>query len=96
VALYAPAGADNVIYERLKKQATADTYALQTDEHLKLFATQGLRTLCLAKREVSKAEWAEWEPTYQEASDFLHLPSSLPLGVRKLRRWNACGILAKD
>jgi len=60
-----------VIYERLKKQATADTYALQTDEHLKLFAKQGLRTLCLAKREVSKAEWAAWEPTYQEVSVLL-------------------------
>jgi magnesium-transporting ATPase (P-type) len=86
VALLFP-GADNVIYERLKKQATSDTYALQTDEHLKLFATQGLRTLCLAKRDVSKAEWAAWEPTYQEVSfSYLTCPLPFRLGVRKSLR----------
>mmetsp|Transcript_13558 Transcript_13558/g.25965 ORF Transcript_13558/g.25965 Transcript_13558/m.25965 type:complete len:1142 (+) Transcript_13558:254-3679(+) len=55
-------GADNVIFERLSSKA--NPFAEQTKEHLKECAQQGLRTLCLAKREVGKKEWAEFEKKF--------------------------------
>lgn len=47
-------GADNVIMERL---APDDPYAQSTPEHLGHFANDGLRTLCLAYRVLTKEEY---------------------------------------
>jgi phospholipid-transporting ATPase len=58
-------GADNVIYERLGQDRafTAETLA-----HLEQFAATGLRTLCLAKAEISETEYQEWADTFYKAS----------------------------
>ncbi|KAK5662899.1 hypothetical protein OQA88_6310 [Cercophora sp. LCS_1] len=60
-------GADSVIYSRLKrgeqKQLRADTA-----KHLEMFAVEGLRTLCIAERELSEQEYAEWRKEHDVAS----------------------------
>ncbi|CAF1156268.1 unnamed protein product [Adineta steineri] len=58
-------GADNVIMERL---ATNDERAQLTSEHLESFATEGLRTLCLGYRILTKQEYDEWLVEYRQAS----------------------------
>ncbi|ETW00410.1 hypothetical protein H310_07047 [Aphanomyces invadans] len=60
-------GADNVILPRC---ALTRTEAV-LDEHLKTFASEGLRTLVLAKREMSKADYDAWNKTYQAAATSL-------------------------
>jgi len=57
-------GADSVIIERLKQ---SDPILSSTEEHLNKFATQGLRTLCIGKRELGEAEYLEWSKKYHEA-----------------------------
>lgn len=42
-----------MIYERLAAQGNSETAKQQTQEHLEVFATQGLRTLCVAYADVS-------------------------------------------
>eukprot|EP00761_Pharyngomonas_kirbyi_P011814 gb/GECH01011840.1/.p1 GENE.gb/GECH01011840.1/~~gb/GECH01011840.1/.p1 ORF type:complete len:1231 (+),score=299.55 gb/GECH01011840.1/:1-3693(+) len=58
-------GADNVIFDRLysNQEHTDDTL-----KHLKHFATQGLRTLVCARRELSEEEYKLWSKKYKEAS----------------------------
>jgi phospholipid-translocating ATPase len=60
-------GADNVIFERLAagQQATMDT----TQQHLQNYAETGLRTLVLAKRDVSKEEYEDWNDRMEKAVD---------------------------
>ncbi|KAK9454092.1 hypothetical protein V1511DRAFT_489049 [Dipodascopsis uninucleata] len=60
-------GADSIIYSRLKaneqhelKEATA--------EHLEQFANEGLRTLCIAQRELSEEEYNLWSKQYDDAA----------------------------
>lgn len=59
-------GADSVIYERLAKDHDA---ALKetTLKDLETFANGGLRTLCIASRELSESEFTEWAQTYDAA-----------------------------
>ncbi|XP_071786477.1 probable phospholipid-transporting ATPase IA isoform X3 [Asterias amurensis] len=58
-------GADSVIYERLgENQEHRDETLL----HLGEFASEGLRTLCFAFREISKEDYEEWSATYYKAS----------------------------
>ncbi|CAC5421630.1 DRS2 [Mytilus coruscus] len=58
-------GADTVIYERLDdKQAHGEV----TLQHLKEFATLGLRTLCIATADVSEEFYEDWKHTYYKAS----------------------------
>ncbi len=57
-------GADNVIMERLKPGCP---HADETAVHLTIFAKEGLRTLCLAYREVDEDEYASWNRGFQEA-----------------------------
>ncbi|KDO21211.1 hypothetical protein SPRG_13712 [Saprolegnia parasitica CBS 223.65] len=60
-------GADNVILPRCKK----DEFSTNLDEQLRNFATEGLRTLVLAQRELSIAEYDAWNAKYQEAATSL-------------------------
>eukprot|EP00112_Aurelia_sp_Birch-Aquarium-sp1_P008224 Seg1901.2 transcript_id=Seg1901.2/GoldUCD/mRNA.D3Y31 product="Phospholipid-transporting ATPase ID" protein_id=Seg1901.2/GoldUCD/D3Y31 len=59
-------GADTMVYERL----AADKGGIQetTQSHLDLFACSGLRTLCLAYKEIPDDVFQEWSESYKEAS----------------------------
>ncbi|NXK47435.1 AT8A2 ATPase, partial [Chauna torquata] len=61
-------GADNVIFERLSKDSQ---YMEQTLCHLEYFATEGLRTLCIAYADLSENSYREWLNIYNEASTLL-------------------------
>ncbi|KAK5175338.1 phospholipid transporting ATPase [Saxophila tyrrhenica] len=52
-------GADSVIYSRLKRGEQPELRK-STAEHLEMFAREGLRTLCLAQRELSEEEYQKW------------------------------------
>ena len=58
-------GADTVILERLAKDNPIVDVTLQ---HLEDYATEGLRTLCLAMREIPEAEYQEWQQIFDKAS----------------------------
>jgi len=57
-------GADTVILERLNDQ---NPHVDQTLRHLEEYASEGLRTLCLAFREVPEQEFQEWYQVYDKA-----------------------------
>ncbi|XP_077965720.1 phospholipid-transporting ATPase ID-like isoform X2 [Styela clava] len=59
-------GADSVIYERLKADENAEMNDL-TSEHLEDFATDGLRTLCLAMKKLDPEVYDVWKIRHQEA-----------------------------
>ncbi|KAF3421427.1 hypothetical protein E2986_05257, partial [Frieseomelitta varia] len=59
-------GADNVIYERLKK-GSEDMMA-KTLDHLNKFAGEGLRTLCLSVRDLDEQFFNDWKQRHQEAA----------------------------
>lgn len=58
-------GADTVILERLGKENPIVEATLQ---HLEEYATEGLRTLCLAMREISEEEFQQWWQIFEKAS----------------------------
>jgi phospholipid-transporting ATPase len=58
-------GADTVIMERLGQH---NPYTEPTLRHLEEYAADGLRTLCLAMREVSDAEFQEWHQVFNTAN----------------------------
>ncbi|EXJ90928.1 phospholipid-translocating ATPase [Capronia coronata CBS 617.96] len=58
-------GADTVILERLAKENPIVDVTLQ---HLEDYATDGLRTLCLAMREVPEEEYQEWKQIFDRAA----------------------------
>ncbi|RMZ92371.1 hypothetical protein DV736_g361, partial [Chaetothyriales sp. CBS 134916] len=58
-------GADTVIMERLAKENRIVDITLQ---HLEDYATEGLRTLCLAMREIPEDEYREWQQIYDRAA----------------------------
>lgn len=58
-------GADTVILERLSKN---NLYSDKTLQHLEDYAVGGLRTLCLAMREISEKEYQDWAIIYDEAT----------------------------
>eukprot|EP00051_Salpingoeca_urceolata_P032761 m.17242 g.17242 ORF g.17242 m.17242 type:complete len:1165 (+) comp5427_c0_seq1:383-3877(+) len=58
-------GADTVIYERL---APRQPFADSTTKHLEAFATDGLRTLCLAVAQISEEQYASWSKVYEKAA----------------------------
>ncbi|EGC31992.1 hypothetical protein DICPUDRAFT_49853 [Dictyostelium purpureum] len=58
-------GADSVIFERL---APNQPYADVTINHLQDFASEGLRTLCIAYCELDQQVYQEWLKEYQIAS----------------------------
>ncbi|KFU91213.1 putative phospholipid-transporting ATPase IK, partial [Chaetura pelagica] len=61
-------GADTVILERLQRRGPRETI---TEMALDRFAEETLRTLCLASKEVSEAEYGVWSRRHQEASVLL-------------------------
>eukprot|EP00158_Paraphelidium_tribonemae_P009548 Partr_v1_DN28896_c2_g1_i2_m34255 putative phospholipid-transporting ATPase len=72
-------GADTVILERLKRDtafpendarsiAVTNPHVASTLVHLEEYATEGLRTLCIAMREISDEEYAKWCTVYEKAS----------------------------
>lgn len=61
-------GADSVIYSRLNRTQNDPTLLERTALHLEEYATEGLRTLCLAQRELSWSEYEDWVKTYDVAA----------------------------
>ena len=58
-------GADTVILERLARN---NAYVDLTTQHLEDYATDGLRTLCLAMREIPEDEYRQWSAIYEKAA----------------------------
>jgi phospholipid-transporting ATPase len=58
-------GADTVILERLAKDS--NPYVETTLTHLEEYAAEGLRTLCLAMREIPENEFQEWWQIFNTA-----------------------------
>jgi phospholipid-transporting ATPase len=57
-------GADTVILERLND---SNPHVEATLRHLEEYASEGLRTLCLAVREIPEQEFQEWYRTFDKA-----------------------------
>jgi phospholipid-translocating ATPase len=60
-------GADSIIYSRLKKGEQQDLRRT-TAEHLEMFAREGLRTLCIAERELSEHDYQAWKKQHDIAA----------------------------
>ncbi|KAF9453983.1 phospholipid-translocating P-type ATPase [Macrolepiota fuliginosa MF-IS2] len=58
-------GADTVILERLSKH---QPYTEKTLAHLEEYATEGLRTLCIAFRDIPEQEYRQWSAIYDQAA----------------------------
>ncbi|KAJ3576886.1 hypothetical protein NP233_g123 [Leucocoprinus birnbaumii] len=63
-------GADNVIFERLRKGGGEEAVNLKkaTEKYLDEFAAEGLRTLTLAYKVIGEEEYEAWSEKYHEAS----------------------------
>lgn len=61
-------GADSVIYARLKPNEQ-EKLREETALHLEQFANEGLRTLCIAERELSSEEYQDWNRRHEIASE---------------------------
>lgn len=62
-------GADTVILERLSEEG--NFYVDATTRHLEDYASEGLRTLCLAYRDIPEEEYQTWKKKYDEAATTL-------------------------
>ncbi|KAJ2725620.1 phospholipid transporting ATPase [Coemansia sp. Benny D115] len=62
-------GADSVILERIRENQ--DRLKQATLDDLELFATHGLRTLCLGYRILEEGEYVEWRTRYDQAMSSL-------------------------
>ena len=60
-------GADSMIYSRLKR-GEQQGLKKSTAEHLEMFAREGLRTLCLARRDLTEDEYRAWSREYDRAA----------------------------
>ncbi|SMR52405.1 unnamed protein product [Zymoseptoria tritici ST99CH_1E4] len=60
-------GADSIIYSRLRKGEQAELRKT-TAEHLEMFAREGLRTLCIAQRELGEEEYQRWNVDHELAA----------------------------
>jgi len=60
-------GADSMIYSRLSRGEQSELRRT-TAEHLEMFAREGLRTLCIAQRELSEDEYQKWNHDHEIAS----------------------------
>ncbi|ODV92113.1 hypothetical protein CANCADRAFT_22881 [Tortispora caseinolytica NRRL Y-17796] len=58
-------GADTVIFERLAENSP---HVTATTKHLEEFAVEGLRTLCIAYRDIPEDEYQRWAAVYDEAA----------------------------
>jgi phospholipid-translocating ATPase len=61
-------GADSMIYSRLITGHQRELRAT-TGEHLEMFAREGLRTLCIAQRDIPEEEYQEWNREYDLAAN---------------------------
>ncbi|KAI9599809.1 hypothetical protein KEM48_006338 [Puccinia striiformis f. sp. tritici PST-130] len=61
-------GADSIIMSRLKPDQDEDLKR-RVNQDLESFASDGLRTLLIASREVSEEEYLEFQQEYKQASD---------------------------
>ncbi|XP_045128293.1 phospholipid-transporting ATPase ID-like isoform X3 [Portunus trituberculatus] len=59
-------GADSIIYERLKDGQ--ESLKRHTQEHLDAFAGDGLRTLCLAYKDLEEDYFQDWKSRHHEAA----------------------------
>ncbi|KAJ2550178.1 aminophospholipid translocase [Coemansia sp. RSA 1933] len=64
-------GADTVILERLDEAASGAGCVQATLRHLEEYATEGLRTLCIAMRDVAPDEYRRWSAMHAKASTTL-------------------------
>ncbi|KAI9163281.1 Phospholipid-transporting ATPase DNF1 [Paramyrothecium foliicola] len=60
-------GADSIIYSRLKRGEQRELRQ-STAEHLEMFAREGLRTLCIAQKELSEQEYKAWKKQHDVAA----------------------------
>ena len=60
-------GADSVIYSRLRPGEQSQLRRL-TGEHLEMFAREGLRTLCIACKELREEEYQTWNKEHDLAA----------------------------
>lgn len=63
-------GADSVIYSRLKRGEQQELRK-ETADHLEMFAREGLRTLCIAKRYLTEQQYQIWLKEHQVAATAL-------------------------
>ncbi|KAJ4310165.1 phospholipid transporting ATPase [Fusarium piperis] len=63
-------GADSVIYARLRR-GEQKQLRKETAEHLEMFAREGLRTLCIAHKEISEQEYRTWKKEHDAAASAL-------------------------
>ncbi|KAL7789585.1 hypothetical protein V8C43DRAFT_97371 [Trichoderma afarasin] len=63
-------GADSVIYARLKRGEQKELRQV-TAEHLEMFAREGLRTLCIAQKELTEQEYRTWKKEHDIAASAL-------------------------
>ncbi|RDW39818.1 hypothetical protein B0I73DRAFT_131313 [Yarrowia lipolytica] len=61
-------GADSVILSRLNRQINESSLVEETARDLDRYANEGLRTLCLAHREISEREYEQWYSLHSEAA----------------------------
>ncbi|ODQ64350.1 phospholipid-translocating P-type ATPase [Nadsonia fulvescens var. elongata DSM 6958] len=60
-------GADSVIYSRLKPHEQEEL-CQKTAQDLQEFANEGLRTLCIAEKELTPQEYQDWNIRHQQAA----------------------------
>lgn len=60
-------GADSIIYSRLARGEQSELRRT-TAEHLEMFAREGLRTLCIAQRELDEEEYRKWNMEHELAA----------------------------
>lgn len=60
-------GADSIIYSRLKHGEQPELRKA-TAEHLEMFAREGLRTLCIAERDLTEHEYRSWSRQHELAA----------------------------
>lgn len=65
-------GADSIIYSRLSKVNNDPALLENTAKDLEDFATEGLRTLCIAQREISWSDYLKWNVKNEEAMNSLN------------------------
>ncbi|KAK1281312.1 Phospholipid-transporting ATPase 1 [Acorus gramineus] len=89
-------GADSAMFTVIEKFLNADVVR-STETHLHAYASMGLRTLVVGIRELSSADFEEWQSTYEKASTALFGRSSKLRAVaanieQNLRLLGASGI----
>ncbi|KAI5966195.1 uncharacterized protein KGF55_000504 [Candida pseudojiufengensis] len=61
-------GADSVIFQRLNPQTNSHEIVSKTALYLEDYANEGLRTLCIASKELDPSWYKQWSDKYHEAN----------------------------